>query len=242
MRPVQLAHAGDAPPPAVQAEAAPSVRAGAAPAAQPESAPRCEAWEIEYALAAQVRLSDTMMGAGDGEHAIGPGRLVLRFEDLGGKPGGAVRLTGYEMRDEFAVDSGAVFFRTQVLNQTRTTVDLGGCGAGAAGVLETRGGGESGGGAELRWTEPVRTMHTDGRVHCEGLFCGKLGAPPQGWSPVHTPPHDAELLPLRFSESLSYFSMDYSVVSRMTSPRQTSRIALQGTEVRRACAPALRCP
>ncbi len=48
----------------------------------------CEAWEVEYSLAADVQLSDTLMGAGDGVHHIGPGKVVLRFDDQHGHPGG----------------------------------------------------------------------------------------------------------------------------------------------------------
>jgi hypothetical protein len=53
-------------------------------------APACNTWEIEYSLAAQVELSDTAMGAGDGVHTIGPGTLVLHFDDVHGAPGGNV--------------------------------------------------------------------------------------------------------------------------------------------------------
>src|SRR5215469_2558703 len=63
----------------------------------------CGAWEVEYALAAKLQLSDTTMGAGDGVHTIGPGSATVRFENQGGHPGGIARLVAYTMKDNFTV-------------------------------------------------------------------------------------------------------------------------------------------
>lgn len=58
--------------------------------AQDAGAP-CEAFEIEYTLAANVTLRDTPMGEGNGTYTIGPGKVVLRFENRGGAPGAPCR-------------------------------------------------------------------------------------------------------------------------------------------------------
>src|SRR5580692_3031000 len=67
--------------------------------------PPCNAWEVEYTLAAQLRLSDTAMGAGDGLHTIGPGKVVLHFDNVNGAPGGSVELMTYEMTDQFTINA-----------------------------------------------------------------------------------------------------------------------------------------
>ena len=38
--------------------------------------PHCGVAEVEYELSATLQITDTMMGAGDGVHAIGPGRAL----------------------------------------------------------------------------------------------------------------------------------------------------------------------
>ncbi len=130
------------------------------------------------------------------------------------------------MQDGFTVESSTLFWNTKVINATRTTATPAACGVIAAGELTDR---------TLRWTSAIHGVRTDGRVTCAGLFCGKFGAPPEGASEVHTAPHEVLFAPFELSAELKTFSMAYSVVSKMESPRQTSRIALEGREVRRAC-------
>src|SRR5450631_1239506 len=79
--------------------------------------PPCNAWEVEYTLSpVQVRLSDTAMGAGDGVHSIGPGKVVLHFDHVNGQPGGNVKLMTYEMTDQFTVSAHVLGVGTTVVN------------------------------------------------------------------------------------------------------------------------------
>jgi len=115
----------------------------------------CGAWDVEYALSATLRLSDTPMGQGDGEHPIGPGTLVLRYEDVGGKPGGRVKLVSYQIRQAFSVASKNLFWTTQVATDATTRKTPDACGAAAEGQLT---------GTSIGWTSPVAGFVTDGMV------------------------------------------------------------------------------
>jgi len=195
--------------------------------ARGEDAPAaCGAWDVEYLLAANVQLSDTAMGAGDGVHRIGPGRLVLRVEAQGEKLGGRVRMLFYDMKDGFTVDAKALFWETVVKNNTHTSATPDAAGTIAEGTLGER---------SLRWETPVNGLRTDGTVTCEGSFCGRFGAPPTGTSDVHYPPHPVTFSPFEFDAEKKTFTMAYSIVSKSETPRQTSRITLAGREARRTC-------
>lgn len=186
----------------------------------------CAAWDVEYTLNATVRISDTTMGAGDGTHAIGPGKVVLRFDDKDGEPGGAVKVLEYKMRDRFDVSTSVLFSTTNVAVDTVTKATPNACGIAAVGVLS---------GTTLRWSGSWTGIRTDGSVTCNGGFCGKFGAPPSGTSPTHVAPHDVVFAPFEYAKDKKTFTMGWSVVSRLTSPSQTSRISLGGREVRRTC-------
>jgi len=201
-------------------------------AAADDAAP-CNAWEIDYDLAANVQLSDTMMGAGDGVYHIGPGTMKLRFENQNGQPGGAVKMIGYDMKDSFTVDATRILGGTKVSNETRTTVTYNVCGVAAEGTLRDR---------VVRWSTLVNGMHTDGKVTCEGSFCGRFGAPPRGTSDVHTAAHPVVFKPLELSADLKTFTMGWSVTAKSSTPSQTSRIAIAGRETRRACVAVKPCP
>lgn len=188
----------------------------------------CGAWDLEYALAANVKLSDTTMGAGDGVHSIGPGRVVVRAENLDGQPGGHAKMRSYEMKDFFTVVAKALFWGTKVTNDTHTTATPNTTGTIATGTFVDR---------TLRWDTVLSGMRTDGTVDCQGSLCGKFGAPPEGVTDVHTPPHPVTFANFEFDAERKTFTMAYSVVSKFESPRQTSRIALAGREVRRTCVP-----
>jgi hypothetical protein len=186
----------------------------------------CAAWDVEYALAANVVLSDTTMGAGDGVHAIGPGRVLLRIEAQGGQLAGHVRMLVYEMKDYFRIVAKALFWGTKVTNDTHTVATPDATGTIASGTFTGR---------TLKWDTDLNGMHSDGTVTCEGSLCGKFGAPPEGQSEVHTPPHPVTFNPFEFDADKKTFTMALAVVSRFESPRQTSRIALAGREVKRTC-------
>lgn len=195
--------------------------------------PPCNTWEVEYTLAANVELSDTAMGAGDGVHSIGPGTLVLHFADAGGKPGPEAKLMTYDMTDQFTVNAKVFGIGTVVTNDTHTKTTPNVCGVSAQGVMSNR---------TLRWTTLWNGIHTDGHVTCSGSMCGRFGAPPQGQSDVHTPAHPAVFKSFQYASDLKTFHMDYSVTAKSTNPSQTSRITFNGRETRRSCIYVKPCP
>jgi hypothetical protein len=199
--------------------------------AQAPAAP-CSAWDVEYALSARLLLTDTPMGKGDGEYSIGPGTLVLRLGNVGDQPGGRVKLTSYEVRQAFDVVSKAVFFTTHVTTDATTRKSPDPCGAPAEGQLT---------GTTLVWSLPIAGFTTDGILTCQGFFCGKFGAPPDGRSTLHVGPSAVRFEPFRFSGDMKTFTMSSAFVSKTDAPRQTSHLSLAGREVRRACASVNRC-
>jgi hypothetical protein len=210
-----------------------SARADDPPPAPAPSPPApdasCAAFDVEYALAANVALSDTMMGAGDGVHKIGPGKLVLRFDGpQAGALAGHVRMVVYDMRDGFTVVAKTLFWQTSLKNNTHTTATPDAAGTIAEGTLGER---------TLRWTTPVNGLRTDGTVTCEGSFCGKFGAPDEGTTEMHYPPHPVTFNAFEFDADKKTFTMAYAVVSRSENPRQTSKVTFAGREVRRTCVP-----
>src|SRR5579863_2874551 len=79
---------------------------GASPPSEPRQDPaaKCDAWQIEYALAGSLTLRDTPHGSGDGTYSVGPGRAVLLFY---GPDGTQVQLLGYAMRERFLIEPSA---------------------------------------------------------------------------------------------------------------------------------------
>jgi hypothetical protein len=195
--------------------------------APPPPAP-CNAWDVEYTLAANLQLRDTPMGAGNGVYRIGPGTMVLRFEDRGGQPGGVAKMVSYTMRENFQIRSRTVFWTTTVVTDTRTN-------ATAAGACPSAGEGNLIG-RTLRWSTPIRGYHTDGTLTCEGNLCGSFGAPPPGTSELHIAAHDVQLSPFEFGPDMKTFTMAHTFVSKTESPKQTAYMTLAGREVRRSCA------
>jgi hypothetical protein len=200
--------------------------------ARADAQPACNAWEVEYAATAQLRLSDTTMGAGDGTHAIGPGRIVLRWDDVGGQPGGSVKLTTYEMTDKFTVAAHVLGMGTTVVNDTVTRTTGNVCGVAAEGAL--------GGDRRVRWPSPWSGVHTDGTQICSGSMCGKFGAPARGQSAYHTAPHPVAFKPFAFAADMKSFHMDEAVTNRTS--RDTVNMTLDGRETRRACIAVTPCP
>jgi hypothetical protein len=198
-----------------------------------EGAAPCDAWDIEYTLAAKVHLSDTPMGAGDGVYPIGPGSTVLRFANVQGQPGGAVRMRSYAMRERFEIESHAVFWTTHVLTDTRTTTTPDACGDVAKGQVE---------GQRIRWITRLSGYRTDGTLNCDGSLCGKFGAPPAGNSELHIPPHAVAFNPFELAPDMKTFTMPATFVAKTDAPKQTAHVAISGREVKRACVRATPCP
>lgn len=193
--------------------------------------PPCNAWEVEYNLAGRMRLSDTMFGAANGVHDIGPGRLVLRFDDVGGQPGGNVNVASYELSSQFTVDASVLGFRTVVVNETKTRATPDHRGVIAPGQI-----GED---RLIRWSGPWSGLETDGRLNCSGM-CGRFGAPPHGWSRLHMGPHAVMFKPFTFAPNRSTFQMNYVVVDKTSV--DTASLALSGRETQRRCLCVPPCP
>lgn len=192
----------------------------------------CAAWDVEYNLAAKLRLTDTPMGEGDGLYTIGPGKVVLRFDDRNGQPGGAVNMISYAMREYFVIKSKTLFWTTTVTTDTNTTVTPDVCSSAAEGTLVGR---------TVRWTSPVRGYRTDGTLTCEGSLCGTFGAPPPGRSELHIGPGPVTFNSFELAQDLKTFRMATALVSKTSMPKQTGFLTLAGRETKRACAPAKPC-
>jgi hypothetical protein len=201
--------------------------------ASADDPPACNTWEVDYSLAAIVQLSDTAMGAGDGFHQIGPGKVQLHFDNVNGAPGGNVKLTTYEMTDQFTVNAHVFGVGTNVTNDTKTMTTPNVCGVAAQGLLSDR---------TVRWSTLWNGMHTDGHVTCAGSMCGRFGAPPTGTSEVHQPAHPVSFKSFEYAPDMKSFHMDYSVTAKSTSPSQTSRITFNGRETKRSCIYVRPCP
>jgi hypothetical protein len=189
----------------------------------------CAATDVEYAVAANLRVTGTLMGAGDGEYRIGPGRIVLRFDhdpNLLSRSPSSVRMMAYDMSERFQVVSKVVFFTTKVLTDIRSHATADARSVVAEGVLGER---------TLRWTNVVGSFRSDGTLSCEGFFCGKFGAAPAGTSPFHTGPSKMSFSPFEFSADMKTFSMQSTLDSKTEDPQQESYVALAGREMRRAC-------
>lgn len=188
-----------------------------APATAHAAETPCEPSEIEYTLSARVRLTDTLFGAGNGEHAVGPGKIVLRFD------GGNVTVASYEMPTRFTVDARILGIGTTVTTDTMTrAVPL--RGAIGSGFMDGR--------RVIRWRGPWNGLQTDGTLLCRGT-CGKFGAPPHGKSELHMPRHTVAFGPFVLSPNEETLHMEYAVVHK--SSASTASLVLTGRETRRTC-------
>lgn len=197
--------------------------------ASADDPPACSAWENEYVLSANLRLYDTPMGEGDGVYAIGPGRVVLRFDNRGGQPGGDAKMVAYRMREHFTIKAKTLVFTTTVVTDTITTATPNGCASVANGAMDK---------LRLQWRTPVSGYRTDGTLTCDGTLCGKFGAPPKGQSPLHIGPGPVPFAPFVFSSDMKTFTMPFTRVAKTEMPKQTADLALAGREIRRTCVQA----
>jgi hypothetical protein len=192
--------------------------------ARSDDVPRCTHWEIEYDLTGTLRISNTMMGAGDGTHMVGPGKLVLRFDDVDGQPGGNVAVVSYEMATRFTVDAHFLGIGTTVANDTLTKSTANGCAAVAKGFI--------GDDRIIRWQTSWTGIRTDGTLTCSGT-CGRFGAPPRGKSEMHMAPHAVAFGAFAFTASRTAFYMSYAVVDQTSN--DTASLSISGRETRRSC-------
>lgn len=200
-------------------------------AAEAEGEPECEAWEVDYVTTGRLSIRDTTMGAGDGDHVVGPGTLTLRFEGAAGPGPGPARMLAYRMPEKIVVEAKAVFFSTKVVSETLGQAGPVACGV-AAGTWS---------GNRLAWSTPMRGYRSDGTITCEGSMCGKMGAPPKGRSEYHEGPRDLPLAPFVFAADRRSFTMGPVVVAKTESPKQTTSMQLAGRETKRTCVSTKPC-
>jgi len=226
------ARSGGATPPAGDPRPSPVVPGEGEPL---DGAP-CDRVEIEYALGAgsRVRVSDTLLGAGDGDYDVASGALRVRYTAVGGKPApGDAELLSLKVAFDFTAVTKVVGLKTQVrtVATARNTPDR--CGIVARGAFD---------GSRLTFREAARGYRSEGKLYCEGALCGRFGAPPPGESSVVVGPFDASYRPLVLTDGMKALTMDYSEVARGQSPRQTTSLRLVAREVKRSCVAAPSCP
>jgi len=173
--------------------------------------------DVDYTLAANLKITDTPMGAGDGTYPVGPGKITLRVQN------NDVRLMKYEMPTRFSIHASVLFWKADVTTDAVTTAG-GGCEGVARGRLEN---------GKIVWQTPVRGMRTDGTITCTGNLCGNFGAPPPGKSELHVPPADRSFA--AFEMNGPTFSMYGAPPIKLEKPKQTSQIFFSSREIRRAC-------
>jgi hypothetical protein len=189
----------------------------------------CKVCDAVYSVSGNLQLSDTPMGAGNGTYAVGPGKVVLRFDPRAG----SVKLLAYEMSERFGVEAKKIFWKTRVdTDATARATPTGACGHAAEGAMQGR---------TLVWSTKIEGLRTDGTLDCKGSMCGKFGAPPPGTSPLHVGPEPVQLQPFEFSADGKTFTMPSAFLSKTESPKQTAHLAISGREVSRSCAPVDAC-
>jgi hypothetical protein len=196
--------------------------------ARADDPPPCSgSWDVDYALAASLKITDTTLGAGDGVFPVGPGHARIHFDSVNGAPGGHARLTAYSMHESVSITSHAVLWSATVT----TATDSKATGTPTEGNLQ---------GTTLGWSGPMLGYATTGTMTCEGSLCGKFGAPPPGTSPIQIPARNIALTPFQFSKDMKTFSMGFVQISHSdgsSSPKQTSFESIAGREMKRACVP-----
>jgi hypothetical protein len=186
----------------------------------------CAVKDIQYDVSANLKVTDTPMGAGDGVYHVGPGTVVLRFDERPERR--AVKLLAYGLRQNFTVVAKALFWATRVTTAVELRAGSGSRTPVAEGRLVNH---------TLSWNGSVDAVRSDGTLTCEGSMCGKFGAPRSGKSEVHTGPTSLELKPFEFGADRSTFTMGFALLSASDAPKQRTLVAMAGREVRRACVP-----
>jgi hypothetical protein len=192
------------------------------------SEPQCAATDVEYALTGTVRLTDTPYNLANGAHKVGPGSIVLRYE-----PAGRVTIRAYSMRQAFTIVVSAFFSQITIVANTTTHATPDACGIVAEGVRK---------GSTIEWLTHVRSVLTEGTLHCSGKYCGSFGAPVPGTSKVRIGPANMRVRLFELASDGRTFTMPFTFGTKTESPKQTSFLALTGREVKRTCVPsAPRC-
>lgn len=183
-------------------------------------------WVVDYAMNEDLAITNTPMGEGNGVYPTGPGKVVLRFD------GQRVQMLSYSMNEHVRMKAHTLTWTTTVTSDTVTAATPDPCGVAAEGVLE---------GNTVRWTTPVRGVHTDGVITCSGSLCGKFGSPPPGRSEFHVPARAVRYSPFVFSPDRETFTMQKTHVVDTTMPKQSSSVSLAARETGRTCTQAPAC-
>jgi hypothetical protein len=187
-----------------------------------EDAP-CDVAEVQYDVSANLKITNTTLGAGDGVHRVGPGKMLLRFDNRSGHA--RVNLMAYDMRQTFTVVSNVLFWSTRVRTNLQMRASRG-PGSVADGTID---------GHTLRWEGHANGVHSDGTLECDGSMCGKFGAPPSGTTEVHVGPTTMELEPFQFGADMKTFTMPFALISESDFPKERSLLAIAGRQVNRVC-------
>jgi len=196
----------------------------------------CQVWEVTYALTdSEFEIGGTQGGAGDqvnfvkepyaADNHIGPGGLVLRFQDVDGAPGGQAFMHAYQMTLNFVIKPPL----TTVTTDLETEATPAACGI-TSGTLA---------GGSVAWMpSAIVALHTEGEILCSGTGCALGGLP------AVTAINDTDDQPLsdfNFSEGVSAFTMAKTVIN-MDNASTTTWMYI-GTETGRALvdAPACMC-
>jgi len=198
---------------------------GQAPALAADEGEACPVTDVQYTVSASLLITGTRLGAGDGQHTIGPGKVVVRFDHRQGRE--TARLITYDLREQFTVIAKALLWETHVT--TSLEMRAGTSRSVAAGRLTGR---------TIVWEGQAGDVRSDGTLTCAGSMCGKFGAPPPGSSEVHTGPNSIELKSFEFSADMKTFTMPYALVSKSDAPQQQTQVSLAGRETGRACVPS----
>ena len=185
----------------------------------------CPFADDEYRVVESVWVKDTLFGAADGVYPLGSGTMRLRVEEGTGPR--TVKLMSYELVSRLTVEARIPIFSTTVVTESRATAGLDSHDGVADGTLQ---------GGKLTWATAIAGYHSEGTIACSGLMCGTFGAPPRGRSPIPDPPASMQFDTFTFSPDGTTFTMPYMLVSRSTSPRQSTFMAMSGRRVRHACA------
>ena len=190
------------------------------PAEAVEDGTTCGVSDVEYDVVANVAVRNTILGTANGVYPLGSGKLTLRIDHE------AVQLMSYELANRLTVQARIGVVSATVVTASHTSTARDPCLGSAQGTLRAN---------TLTWSSSVAGYRSDGTEDCSGAMCGRFGAPSSGTSPFHDASVAVTFNPFTFSPDGSTFTMPYALVSKSSSPRQTTYIALSGRRVKKSC-------
>jgi hypothetical protein len=198
----------------------------------------CTTWLVTYDLKSPntyFDIRDTpFSGAGDqkntceepytADNHIGPGTMVLRFEDDGGKPkvAGKVSLVSYDMKMDFIVTATALGTKTTVTSKLNASSGPEVCGN-ANGTIE-------GGWAP----SSLNNYHTTGTITCSGTGCFQVQQGPKDTN---------ETIPINkfsFTNGIDNFSMPETKIQ--DDSKSKSWLAWTGAKTKQEMSTECFCP